>query len=274
MKKISEKHYVGFFILGAYSLFTLFTILLLFYNSIRDKSDFLKNTLGIPKKFTLVNYYNLFVEGKFHRYVFNSAFILVISLFLLISISSLTAYGLGRYRFKYKNGVLLYFLLGLMFPVQLGILPVFLIIKNLGLFNTYWSVILVLSAGISMPVLLLTTFFENLPPAIYESGKMDGASEWKIFYKIMFPMATPVIFSVCIIMSVGIWNQFFLPVIFLQNEEIKTIPLAIMKYSRKMLYSIDLALASSVVATVPLLIVFFIFSKQILSSIVSGGVKG
>lgn len=274
MKKFSEKHCIGFFVLGAYSLFTLFTILLLFYNSIRDKSDFLKNTMGIPKSFTLANYYNLFAGGKFHRYIFNSVLILALSLLLLIAVSSLTAYGLGRYRFKYKKGFLLYFLLGLMFPVQLGILPVFLIIKNLGLFNTYWSVILVLSAGISMPVLLLTTFFENLPAAIYESGKMDGASEWKIFCTIMFPMATPVIFSTCIIMSVSIWNQFFLPVIFLQNEEIKTIPLAIMKYSRKMLYSIDLALASSVVATVPILIVFFIFSKQILSSIIAGGVKG
>lgn len=274
MKKTTEKHYIGFIILGSFSLFTLFTIFLLIYNSIRDKSDFLKNTLGIPKSFTLINYYNLFTEGKFLRYIFNSVLILAVSLFLLITISSITSYGLGRYRFKYKKTLLLYFLLGLMFPVQLGILPVFLIIKNLGLFNTYWSVILILSAGISMPVLLLTTFFENLPPAIYESGKIDGASEWKIFYSIMFPMATPVIFSVCIIMSVSIWNQFFLPVIFLQNEEIKTIPLAIMKYSRKMLYSIDLALSSSVVATVPLLIVFFIFSKQILSSIVAGGVKG
>lgn len=167
-----------------------------------------------------------------------------------------------------------YFLLGLMFPIQLGIIPIFIIIKNLGLYDTYWAVILVSAAGISMPVLLLTVFFETLPLAIYESAKIDGASEWTIFWRIMVPMAKSVIFSTCIIMSVGIWNQFFIPLVFLQREEMKTLPLEIMSFTRKIFNNIDLALASSIIATVPILIVFFIFSKQIINSVITGGVKG
>lgn len=269
-----DKYIISSVLLGLYSLLTVFSVLVLIYNSLRVKSDFLTNTLGIPKSFTLRNYVNLFVEAKAARYIFNSVFILIFVLTLLIGISLMTAYGIGRFKFKYKKGLLFYFLLGLMFPIQLGIIPVFIIIKNIGLFNTYWSVILVLSAGISMPVLLLTVFFKTLPLVIYESAKIDGASEWRIFYRIMVPMAASVILSICIIMSVGIWNQFFVPVVFLQSEQLKTLPLLIMSFTRKMFDTVNLALAGSVVATVPLLVIFFIFSKQILNSITSGGVKG
>jgi raffinose/stachyose/melibiose transport system permease protein len=103
---------------------------------------------------------------------------------------------------------------------------------------------------------------------------MDGASEWTTFYKVMFPLASPVVFSICIIMSVQIWNQFFIPLIFLHSEAKKTVPLMIMKFTQNLMYTMDLAMVGSVVATVPILILFFIFSERILDGVASGGVKG
>lgn len=273
MRKNAERHPLGFLMLGLYSLFTLFSMALLVYNSLRNKGDFLRNTLGVPKGLSFQNYQKLFVEENFLQYLGNSILILVVALVLLLMVASMVAYGIGRYHFKGKSLMLLYFLLGLMFPVQLGVVPVFLIIKGMGLFNSHWGVILVLSAGMSMPVLLLSIFFQGLPLSVYEAGKIDGASEWCIFCRIMLPMATPVLFSAGIIASVSIWNQFFIPLIFLQKEDVKTFPLAIMKYSRNMLYSVDLALASSVVATIPIQIAFFFFSKRILSGVAIGAVK-
>ncbi|WP_313558932.1 carbohydrate ABC transporter permease, partial [Ruminiclostridium cellobioparum] len=136
------------------------------------------------------------------------------------------------------------------------------------------SVILILSAGISMPVFMLTDFFANLPNEIYEAAIIDGAGEWKTFYKIMFPMAKPIVFSICIIMSVQVWNQFFMPLIFLQSEAYKTIPLIIVKYTKNLLSTMDLAMAASVLSTVPILIIFVIFSERILEGVATGGVKG
>jgi raffinose/stachyose/melibiose transport system permease protein len=144
----------------------------------------------------------------------------------------------------------------------------------LHLLNSPWSVIWILSAGISMPVLLLTVFFAKMPSEIYESALLDGATEWKIFYRIMFPLASPVIFSICIIMSVQIWNQFFMPLIFLQSEEKKTVPLIVMKYTGNLMLSMDKALVASVLATVPILILFVVFSEKILDGVASGAVKG
>ena len=125
-----------------------------------------------------------------------------------------------------------------------------------------------------MPVLLLTDFFAKLPGEIYEASVIDGAGEWKTFYKVMFPMATPVVFSICITMSVQVWNQFFIPLIFLQKENLKTVPLVIVKYTMKLLNTMDMAMAASVMSTVPILILFIIFSEKILDGVTSGAVKG
>ena len=121
---------------------------------------------------------------------------------------------------------------------------------------------------------MLTGFFRSLPNSFYESAKIDGASEWRIFLSIMVPLASSVIFSTCIIMSVVIWNQFFIPLVFLQSDTVKTVPLKILSFTAFIFNRSDVALSGSVVATVPLLIAFFVFSKRIISSIVSGGIKG
>jgi raffinose/stachyose/melibiose transport system permease protein len=223
------------------------------YQAFRSKKELLSNTFGWPDVFDFANFKKLFVDAGFLRYFLNSTLILAVTLLIVIMLSSMVAYGIGKFRFRFKNGLLLYFLIGLMFPVQLGIVPIFLLIRDMGLLNSQWGVVIVLASGLSMPVFLLTTFFEKLPADLYESAKIDGAGEWTTFLRVMFPLASPVIFSICIIMSVQIWNQFFVPLIMLQSEAKKTIPLMIMKFTNNLMYNIDLAMVGSVMATVPIL---------------------
>jgi raffinose/stachyose/melibiose transport system permease protein len=271
-KGISEK--VINKLMWIYAIVILGILGYLLYNSLRSRSDILSNTLGIPEEISFNNFIRLFVNDSFHKYFFNSVIILIASLTLLIFLSSMVAYGLGRYKFKFNSQLRVFFLLGMMFPVQLGIVPIFVFMQDIHLVDTYFSVILLLGTAISMPVLLLTNFFAKLPNELYEAAVLDGAGEWKIFLKIMFPLARPVVFSVGIVTSVQIWNQFFIPMLFLQSEANKTIPLLIVKYTKQLFNNIDLALAASVLSTVPILIVFFIFSKTILESFASGGIKG
>lgn len=261
-------------LLWIYSLGTVFIFGYLIYNSLRSRSDILSNTLGVPRSFSLDSFVKLFREAHFLRYFGNSVLILAASLLITVMLSSMVAYALGRYKFKFKNAFRIYFLVGLMFPVQLGIVPIFLLMRDVNLLDSYWSVILVLSAGISMAVFLLTEFFAKLPKEIYESAVMDGAGEWKTFLRIMFPLASPVVISSCIVTSVQIWNQFFVPLIFLQSEAKKTVPLIIVKYTKNLLSTMDLALAASVMATVPILLLFVIFSEKILDGVANGAVKG
>ncbi|MFD2331225.1 carbohydrate ABC transporter permease [Cohnella sp. GCM10020058] len=261
-------------ILWIYSLLTLLLLCYMTYQSLRPKKELLSATFGMPKHLGFGNFRKLFAEAGFFTYLLNSALILFGSLAIVVLLSTMVAYGIGKFNFRFKGGLLLYFLIGLMFPVQLGIVPIFLLIRDMHLLNSQWAVILVLASGLSMPVFLLTTFFARLPHDLYESAKIDGAGEWTTFLRVMFPLASPVTFSVCIIMSMQIWNQFFVPLIFLQSESRKTIPLMIMKFTTNVLYNMDLALVGSVMATVPLLILFFFFSGRVIEGVAAGGVKG
>ncbi len=260
--------------LWIYSSFTFFMLVYMMYHSLRPRQDILSNTFGKPEKLSLDNYIKLIVKDHFFRYFGNSVMILAVSLALLVFISSITAYGIARYRFKGRKFLRVYFLVGLMFPIQLGIVPVFQIMKILNLINHPLSVILVSAANISMPVFMLTDFFAGLPREIYEASLIDGAGEWMTFRKIMFPMASPIVFSVCITVSVQIWNQFFLPLIFLQKDVAKTVPLLVVKYTGKLINTMDLAMAVSTLSTIPILLLFLVFSQKILDGVTAGGVKG
>lgn len=254
---------------------SIFLVLLyMTYQSLRPKKDILGKTFGIPESLSLENYIRLLTEGDFLRYFFNSVVILVVSLGLLVALSSLTAYGIARYEFRGKQFFRVFFLIGMMFPAQLGVVPIFQIMKNMGLINNHLSVILVSAANISMPVFMLTNFFEKLPHEIYEAAIIDGAGEWAAFRRVMLPMASPVIFTVCITASVQIWNQFFLPLVFLQRDELKTIPQLVTKYTSNIMNTADLATAASTLATIPILLLFILFSNKILDGVTAGGVKG
>jgi len=269
-----KRAYLSSTILWVYSSFTLLLLAYMTYQAFRPKKELLSNTFGWADTLSFANFTKLFTEAGFFRYFFNSTWILVATLVVVIMLASTVAYGIGRYQFKLKSVVLLYFLIGLMFPVQLGIVPIFLLIRDFGLLNSQWGVVLVLGSGLSLPVFLLTTFFEKLPKDLYESAKIDGANEWTTFVRVMFPLASPVVYSICIIMSVQIWNQFFVPLIMLQSDSNRTIPLMIMKFTNNLMFNLDLAMAGSVAATVPILVLFFIFSGRILEGVASGGVKG
>lgn len=261
-------------LLWIYSSFTFLMLVYMMYHSLRPRQDILSNTFGKPEKLSLDNYIKLITKDHFFRYFGNSVMILAVSLALLVFISSITAYGIARYRFKGRKFFRIYFLIGLMFPIQLGIVPVFQIMKDINLINNPLSVILVSAANISMPVFMLTDFFAGLPREIYEASLIDGAGEWMTFRKIMFPMASPIVFSVCITVSVQIWNQFFLPLIFLQKDAAKTVPLLVVKYTGKLINTMDLAMAVSTLSTIPILLLFIIFSQKILDGVTAGGVKG
>lgn len=260
--------------LWLYSLGTFAILFYLVYNSLRTRDDFLSNTFGRPQSLGLDSYIRLITQNHFFRYFGNSLLILVVSLTLLILVSSVTAYGIARFSFPGKKLVRVFFLIGMMFPAQLSVVPLFLVMKNLGLVNNPLSVILISSAGLSLPVFMLTNFFAKLPKEIYEAAIMDGAGEWTAFFRIMFPIASPVVMSVCITTSVSIWNQFFLPLIFLQSDKYKTLPLLVTKYTGNLLRNVDMALAVSVLATVPILTLFILFSNRIIEGVTEGAVKG
>ena len=153
-------------------------------------------------------------KAHFNTYFVNSIVVTLASTALVLICSSLAAYGLSRYRFKLNGFFYIYFLAGIMIPIRLGILPLFLLMRNLRLLNTHWSLILTYAAsGMPMSVFLLTGFFKTIPKDLEYSARIDGCSDIQIFYKIMLPLIRPGLATVTIVNFVPWWNDFFFPLL-------------------------------------------------------------
>lgn len=256
-----------------YSLIAVALILITILSSFKTKTDLINNTLGIPQSFTLENYRQVLVEDKFWLYFLNSTILAVGGVALLLFISSMAGYGLSKFRFKGRDVMQTYFLMGLMFPIQLGILPLFIMLRSLGLINKLLGLILLYGANMSFAVFVLSKFLRTVPNAMLESARIDGASEFRIYRKIVLPMSTPVLSTVGLISFVTMWNDFYMPLVFLTKENVRTLTLGVYRYMNNFLENWHLVFAAVTVALIPVIIVFFLFSNQIIAGLTGGAVK-
>ena len=260
-------------ILIIYSLITVFLVGETIASSFKTKIELVDNLIGLPKEPTFINYFTVFVKEGFGRYIMNSISLVAISLILLIIVSSMLAYGMAQYTFKGKKFLQAYFLIGLMMPVQLSILPLYLMLSRLKMTNSFLGLALLYAANLSFSFLVFNQFFLQLPQAMIESAHMDGASDMCIFWKIVVPISKPVFSTVGLLQFVTIWNDFFLPMVFLPKKSAHTLTLAIYSYTGNFLKNWDKIFAAATIALVPILIIYFLFSEQIVAGLTAGSTK-
>lgn len=244
-----------------------------FLSSFKSKDDLIKNTLGLPRSFTLDSFRYILLEDSFGRYFLNSIVLTVLSVALLVFLASMVAYGISKFRFR-GNGVLqTYFLIGLMFPIQLGILPLFIMLTKMHLNNTLFGLILLYAANMSFDVYVFSKFFKGVPNSLSESARIDGANEFTIFIQIIMPLSEPVLFTAGLISFVQIWNDFYMPLVFLTKPSVRTLTLAVYTYMSNFLAKWNYVFAAVSMALIPIIIVFFLFSDQIVAGLTGGAVK-
>lgn len=259
-----------------FTLYCLIAVILIgnmIVSSFKTKHDLLFNTFGLPTKITFENYRQVLIEDSLYRNFLNSIILTMCSILSLVFISSMTAYGLARYRFKGRNVLELYFLLGLMFPIQIAILPLFIIMRTLSLTNTFLGMVLLYTANMSFSLFIFTQFFKELPTALHESAIIDGAGEFAIYWRIMMPISKPVLFTVMTVSFVQIWNDFYLPLVFLTKRSLHTLTLAIYQYLANFLAYWNFVFAAATLALIPVIIIFLVFSNQIISGLAAGSIK-
>lgn len=255
-----------------YSFITIYLIGITVMNSFKTKVELAKNLTGWPQNPTFENYVKVFVKDKFWRYITNSFVLVSVAMILLVVISSMLAYGIAQYRFKGRGFLQGYFLVGLMVPVQLSILPLYLMLSRAGMANR-WGLMLIYAANLSFAFTVFLRFFEELPVAVIESARIDGASDFKIFVSIVLPISRPVFFTVGLLQFIQIWNDFFLPMVFLTKKKTFTLTLAIYEYTCAFLKNWDKIFSAVTVALIPILIIYFLFSEQIVAGLTAGSTK-
>lgn len=219
-------------------------------------------------------YVNVFTKHPFARYLLNSFIVALTTTLSAILIGASAAYALARLRFKGKKIMLMLILSISMFPTIATLSPIYLLLKNLKLLNTYPGLILpYITFALPLAIWLLTNFFAQLPRGFEEAAAIDGCSRAKIFFAIMLPLIKPATFSVALIVFINAWNEYIYALTFMTNDVMRTVPVGIALFPSN--YELpwgDMA-AATVVVTVPLIILVLIFQKKIIAGLTTGGVK-
>lgn len=257
-----------------YTSIAIFVAVVTLMDSMKTRPDLLKSFISIPSSITFDAYKTVLFENDFVKYFINSLILTVGGTAGCILLSAMMAYGIARYEFKCKNLLSSYLLLGMMVPVQVTILPVFLMLKRMGLLNKLTGVLLLYIAGISMSCVVFQKFFKTLPRELEESARMDGCHDVKLFFKIIFPIAKPVIVTMALIKAISCWNDFYMPMILLGNKNTTTLTLGIYRYVGQFTRYMSETMAAVVITLIPILVLYFAFSTQIMEGMTSGAVKG
>lgn len=233
-------------------------------------SYFAANPLAPPTSPTMENYV-LVVESDFPRYFLNSVIVTVGAIVPAVAISFLAAYAIVRGSGWALRGINSIFLMGLAIPLQATIIPVYLIIIKLGLYDTLAAIILPsIAFAIPLSVLVLCNFIRDVPKELFESMRMDGASDWKTLWHLAFPLTKPALVTVTVYNGLAIWNGFLLPLILTQSPDKRLLPLALWSFQGQYSVNVPAVLASVVLTTLPILVLYVIGRRQLLSGLTAG----
>jgi raffinose/stachyose/melibiose transport system permease protein len=262
-------------VLLGYSALALFPILLTVINSFKGRLAIFSAPYSLPnpQTFTLDGYQNLFTGSRFDIYFLNSFLVTAGALALILFASSLAAFALSEYKFRLNALTSLYLAIGIMVPIRLGTVGILRLIVDLHLTNTLWSLILVYTAqGIPLAVFILTIFMRQLPRDLKDAARIDGASEYRIYWLIL-PLVRPAIGSVLAISMIPIWNDLWFPLILAPGESTRTLVLGAQTFLGEYANDYSSVLAALTLAILPPVILYFIFSQQLIRGITAGALK-
>jgi N-acetylglucosamine transport system permease protein len=260
-------------VLIIWCLVVVVPLLWVILSSFKTSSEIFASPFALPANWNFRNYVNAWTTAGIGSFFFNSVIVVFCALFLTMLLGSMCAYVLAR--FQFPGSRLLYYLMlaGLTFPIFLAIVPLFFVLRGIGLLNTLPGLILTYAMfAFPFTVFFLYAFFRSLSRSIAEAAAMDGAGEWRIFFQIMLPMARPGLATVAILNFVGLWNQFLLPVALNTNPDNYVLTQGMASFASQAGYSVDFGalFAAVVITVVPVLIVYLIFQRQLQGSVSQG----
>lgn len=266
--------------LGMYTLMIIIAVLQLFplywlvVSAFKDNAEIIGGTVwALPTKWRLDNFVDAWVSAKVSQYFFNSAIVTIVTLFFVLLFASMMAYALTRMKFKYNGVILFILLMGIMIPIHATLIPLFMILKNLGILSSRLAIILpYIAVNLPIGVYMLSAFLRTMPKELEEAAFMDGCGVLKSFFKVVLPLLKPPLASVAIFVFLAVWNELLMAATFIQKEELRTLPLGLMNFSGQYSISWGPLAAAMVISTIPILISYVLFSDQMEKSFTAGAI--
>lgn len=267
--------------LGKAAVLTFFTGFVLgpltvaVFGGFKSNGELRSNPFGLPAHWNLEYYSGLVGDPSFWRYLGNSLFISLATVLLTIIVAASAAYVFAQIRFFGSRMMQSYLLAGLVFPFATAILPLFIKVRDFGLLDSYWAVILPQTAfGVSLSILLFKSFFEQLPKELFEAAYVEGCGYVRFFWQFTLPLSTPILATVGVFVFVQSWNNFLLPLVVLNSRELFTWPLGMMQFRGEFLAEWNRILAFISLTILPAIVFFVAAQKYIVAGLTGGAVKG
>ena len=263
-------------VLILYTLIALFPVFMVVINSFKSRRAIFDAPLALPTRetFDLIGYRTLFQQGDFLLYFQNSMIVTMCSLFFVLLFGAMAAFALSEYRFRGNSLMGLYLALGIMVPIRLGTVAILQMMVASGLVNTLTALILVYTAqGLPLAVFILSEFMRGVSDDLKNAGRIDGLSEYTIFFRLVLPLVRPAMATVAVFTMIPIWNDLWFPLILAPSEETKTITLGSQVFIGQFVTNWNAVLAALGLAILPVLVLYLIFSRQLIRGITAGAVK-
>ncbi|MCF8435567.1 MAG: carbohydrate ABC transporter permease [Ignavibacteriales bacterium] len=227
----------------------------------------------LPDAIDFSHYISLFSRIDLTRNLLNSLVISIGVTFFSLFFNSLTGYAFAKLRFAGKESIFKVMLSSMIIPGQVTMLPVFLMLKNMGLINTYWAIIVPAMSSV-FGIFLIRQFAMSIPDSLIEAAKIDGAGEFEIYFRIILPLIKPIIITLGIFTFMGSWNDFLWPLIVMTDSSMYTMPVALSNLMGEHVQDTELMMAGSVITILPVIIIFIILQRFYINGILMGSVKG
>jgi raffinose/stachyose/melibiose transport system permease protein len=273
------RRYVGYVVMwvvgGLVAAVIMVPLLYAVLDGFKTNGELVGSPALLPEAWVTSNYTDLLGSGEFWRYVTNSLIVTVVTVGLTVSFSSFAAYVLARFAFRGCELVYTLFTLGLLFPIAVAILPLFIQLRSLNLLGNPLGVALPQAAfGLPLTIIILRPFFRSIPRELEDAARVDGCGTFGFFWRILLPLSRPALATVTVLAIVSSWNAFFLPLLVFQGGEQWTLPLGVMNFSSE--YNSDWAkiLAFTSLSMVPAVLFYIVAERQIVSGLTAGSVKG
>lgn len=266
--------------LATYVILVLFTVIALFplvgiaLSAVAPPEDAIGG-FSIPSGIHLQNFTEAWVRGHFSRYLANSLFVGLTVVVVTAVLATMAGYAFGTMRFRFATPLFYLFLLGLMVPQEAIVVPLFYDLRDLGLTDTYWALILPqVAQSLSFGTFWMRTYFRSSPRALVEAARLDGASSWTTLWRILLPMGRPALTTMVVLVFMWTWNEFFLALVMVpSNEDLRTAPLGLAFFQGQ--HSSDFALlaAASVIVAAPVVIAYIALQRRFIAGMLSGAIR-
>ncbi|MCR4786831.1 MAG: carbohydrate ABC transporter permease [Lachnospiraceae bacterium] len=264
-----------------YIFFVIMTVIYLapllwvFSVSFKTNGEIFTDPFALPKSLFIDNYVFAWTAGKLGIAMVNSLFVCVITLLLSMFLGSTVSFAIGRMKWKISGLVMVYFMMGMMIPVHCVLIPLFTRFAKVGLSNNLWGLILpYLTFSLPTTIFIMTGFFKSLPNELVESACIDGCSIYQIFGRICLPLSKTGLFVTGLMTFVANWNELLLAMVFISDDTKKTLPVSLSKFVGPYNTNYSQMFAAIVIAIIPTILVYCVFSNQIVDGLTAGAVKG